>query len=668
MRAPDASLPAVLGQVRSASRLKQATEQGALEIEESIKAALMDLDDLELALPSKLGIESLAPELPATISLAPLADKLEPEASRHTYRVGKKLGVGGMATVYDAVKEGTDGFKKRVALKRIHDHLAEDKRIIELLVDEARLASMIDHPNVCQVLDFGVDATGHFMALEYLDGFTLRQIFEVIQEDRSIVTDPRHQLVVSRVIAGLAEGLHAAHELKDEAGESLEVVHRDVTPHNLFVLTSGNVKVADFGVARAKNQLHHTATGALKGKLAYSSPEQMHRLTLDRQTDIFALGTVMWEMLTGQRLFEAESESQTIIRICSEPAPDVRTRQPKVIASIAAIVRKAVAINPADRFKTAREMSKAIERALGVAGNSVPAADVSEWLIELMGSPNLPRRPRSVSDDSLAATASVVTEEIEADDLDVSASLKVEAELPVPHLTGSMVSVGLMPRHLVKKAPAKPITSIVVAEPVEDAAPMRREANAAVAAPAPRSSWLLPAVLGAAVLVLGAALVVPSLRQAPPPAAPVAATPAPETPKVAPGPVPAPVLAPAPVAATASAVADPVPAPRKATPAAVVPAPATKAVSAPRVAAEEKPTPAVPTLSQFGSVMVMVNGGSADVLVDGRNFGPAPQRVTLPVGQHTVAISVPGGSVSSAVPIKVDPGASSFITLTAGSH
>ncbi|RYZ04227.1 MAG: PEGA domain-containing protein [Myxococcales bacterium] len=674
----EGDLPAVLGTLGSASRLKatEDTSAGRRAIASSLEATLQAPEEIEPEVPSRLSFASLLPEPTRTTSFVPLADRLEPEDRRDVYRVAGKLGTGGMATVYEAVKEGADGFRKRVALKRIHDHMAEDDRVIELLADEARLASLINHPNVCQVLDFGVDSSGYFMALEYLDGFTLRDIFGVLEEQPQRVKEPRYQRIAARVIAGLAEGLHAAHELHDEKGHSLEVVHRDVSPHNLFVLRSGGVKVADFGVARARNQSHHTATGVLKGKLAYSSPEQLHRGEMDRQTDVFALGVVMWEMLTGQRLFYADSESATIVKICNEPAPDVRARQTHIAPSIAAIVRRALAIDPAQRFKSAREMSSAIERALGVQGDSVPVTDVSEWLFELMGAPREPVRPElerlfaqtASADDRTPPRAtsgaqqvarrlaappeSFPPEAISAGERVVSPSAKLAMAAPTePSLLAAMRAdavAGATPRvappALGERSPPPAVVSAL--KPV---------------APSGRSLGVIAGAALALALLCGGAWL--ALKPSGPGGHTTVAAPAGRA--VPPSEVAAPVT-PMPVTLTlpsTAAAAPEVVAPMKPS-SAPSKAKNTQVMAAPKPSSVASAAAPAAALHQFGTVLVTANGGAADVVVDGRNFGPAPQRVTLPVGVHTVALSISGRGTSSATPVQVDAGASSFITLS----
>lgn len=686
----ESELPAVLGTLGSATRLKQASEDtsaGRQAIAQSLRSTLQGEDDMEPEVPSRLSFASLLPELTRTTSFKPLADRLEPEERRDVYRVAGKLGTGGMATVYEAVKEGADGFRKRVALKRIHDHMAEDDRVIELLADEARLASLINHPNVCQVLDFGVDSSGYFMALEYLEGFTLREVFSVLEEQPQRVREPRYQRIAARIIAGLAEGLHAAHELKDEKGESLEVVHRDVSPHNLFVLRSGGVKVADFGVARARNQSHHTATGVLKGKLAYSSPEQLHRGQLDRQTDVFALGVVMWEMLTGQRLFYAESESAVIVKICQEPALDVRARQTGVAPSIAAIVRRALAIDPSQRFKTAREMSSAIERALGVQGDSVPVNDVSEWLFELMGAP---REPQRLELDRLFAQTASATTRTTARGQATSGAQKVSRRMP-PLPSVSVADDASSPEvHVVSPSPS---AKLLMAAPTEPSllaasrvgppssstslepqtlgtsseslqvAPSVVASAPKAAQPSGRSLGLIAAAALTLALICGGAWL--ALQPAPPVGSGVVAAPAP---KAQPAPSPraaapaASILLPTEPASSPAVVAEgpspaSAPSPEKTPSKAVAKAPVPPAP-------QPSAAPSEPQTHRFGTVLVMANGGPAEVVVDGRNFGPAPQRVTLPVGVHTVALSISGRGTSNVTPVQVDAGASSFITLS----
>lgn len=345
---------------------------------------------------SKRGLQELTPSLLLVPRLPPpmlevlggsTSSTQQPTVGSGNYRLGRQLGAGGMATVYAAVKLGAEGFRKRVAVKRIHPHLG-DVRFVELLADEARLASSIQHPNVCQVLDFVSDEGGTFIAMELLDGCNLRQLLAGLRADPTLVASPRHQLFVARIVVGLAEGLHAAHELTDEQGMPLEVVHRDVSPHNLFVLKSGGVKVTDFGIARARNQLHQTATGTMKGKLAYAAPEQINGLRVDRRADIYGLGVVLWELLTGERLFHRSSEAATIAAVCKGDVPDPRTLQPVILPALAEIARRALQLDPSKRFESARALSRALDRVLASTGDSVSHGEVAEWLAALPVAPD----------------------------------------------------------------------------------------------------------------------------------------------------------------------------------------------------------------------------------------------------------------------------------------
>lgn len=315
-------------------------------------------------------------------ALAP-AEPLPRLVSSGTYDIALEMGGGAMATVYMAVKSGSNGFKKIVALKRIHKHLAGNSNFVDMLVDEARLASRINHPNVCQVLDFGCDDSGYYIALEFMSGQTLQSIFEALVSKPATLAHARHQFIVSRIIASLAQGLHAAHNLRGDDGLSLEVVHRDVTPHNLFLLYDGMPKVTDFGVARARSRIHQTADGVLKGKLAYMAPEQISRRPLDRRADVFALGVVFWELLTGRRLFDYKSEAETLTAVCSGGVPAPSRYQANISPQLDSIVLRALSIREVERYQTARELSGAIETFLARSADTVPTVDLIDWLGDL---------------------------------------------------------------------------------------------------------------------------------------------------------------------------------------------------------------------------------------------------------------------------------------------
>lgn len=296
-----------------------------------------------------------------------------------SYRLCFEVASGGMATVYLALYEGAFGFEKVVALKKIHKHLARERQFVDMFFDEARIAAHIDHPFVCKVVDFGHAQESYYLAMEYLVGEPLSAVWEALERHPALAASPDLPRVVVRVIADLAEGLHAAHELTDD-GESIGLVHRDVTPANLFVLYDGTVRVVDFGIAKAKNRISHTETGHVKGKYAYVSPEQLRMKPVDRRCDIWALGVVLWEMLTVRRLFKRENPVDTIAAVTSGKIVPPSSVRPDIPPALDQIVLKALSRRPEGRYRTARELAVALESWLATTGRAVARAELAEWL------------------------------------------------------------------------------------------------------------------------------------------------------------------------------------------------------------------------------------------------------------------------------------------------
>jgi serine/threonine-protein kinase len=281
-----------------------------------------------------------------------------------------------MASVHLARMDGPGGFQKWVAIKRIHSHLVEDDTFIHMFLDEARVAARISHPNVATVFELGKHEDTYWIAMEYLHGEPLREVMRRTEE----MGQPMPPEIACRVIADAAEGLHAAHELLGKNGEKLNLVHRDVTPHNLFVTYDGTTKVVDFGIAKFSSRMSNTRAGTLKGKLAYMSPEQVHGETLDRRTDIFALGVVLWELTTGQRLFRMDSDLDTLAKVqeCNVPRPSSIVRGYPI--DLEKIVMKALAKNRGERFKTAREFSRALQSLLMRRGLFIASDEVAGYV------------------------------------------------------------------------------------------------------------------------------------------------------------------------------------------------------------------------------------------------------------------------------------------------
>jgi eukaryotic-like serine/threonine-protein kinase len=297
------------------------------------------------------------------------------------FRVGRyalfdALASGGMATVHLGRLTGSAGFSRTVAIKRLHPHLAQEEDFVSMLVDEARLAGRIRHPNVVPTLDV-VQLEGELMLImEYVHGEALNRLIKHAAETGVRIPIP----IASAILIAMLQGLHAAHEAKDERGIGLEIVHRDMSPHNVIVGIDGIPRILDFGVAKATGRLNSTGDGQLKGKLAYMSPEQLHGHTSDRRVDVWAAGVVLWELLCSRRLFSAESDVLVIPRVLCGPLERPRTYV-EIAPELEAVVMKAIERDLSARYATALEMAIALER---VAPPATTRA-VAQWLLETAG-------------------------------------------------------------------------------------------------------------------------------------------------------------------------------------------------------------------------------------------------------------------------------------------
>jgi serine/threonine protein kinase len=299
------------------------------------------------------------------------------------YQLRYQIASGGMGTVYLARDFGPAGFVRAVAVKRIHPHLAGRRKFVDMFLDEARIISRISHPNVCRIYDFGQVGGTYYMAMEYLVGESLAGVMNAMVKDSRRFDEPRWHALACRIIADAAEGLHAAHELEDESGKPLNVVHRDVSPHNLFVNYDGSIRVLDFGVAFAAERLHHSTTGTVKGKYAYMAPEQIKSKDFDRRADIWALGVCLWEMLTAQRLFRRDSEVDTILAVGSVDIEPPSVHRNQLAPSFDRVVLKALQRDPDNRYATAREFGRDLLNVASQLGVSAGPAELSDWLKQL---------------------------------------------------------------------------------------------------------------------------------------------------------------------------------------------------------------------------------------------------------------------------------------------
>lgn len=267
-----------------------------------------------------------------------------------------------------------------VAVKTALDELSGDPEFERIFVDEARIASSIVHPNVCTIYELGAERGIPYLVMEWVSGGSLHDILAA-SPDRRLAPD-----VAARMVANASGGLHAAHELTDIDGTPLHVVHRDVSPQNILISESGHVKVADFGVARAKGQLHKpTATGELKGKLSYMAPEQLTTKLFDRRADIFALGCVLFQATTGQRPFHGNDALETMYRLLETECERPSTFCPDYPQELEAIVLRALAKTPEERYQTAEELEIALDRFLASRGKLVTDRDIAEVVARTLG-------------------------------------------------------------------------------------------------------------------------------------------------------------------------------------------------------------------------------------------------------------------------------------------
>jgi serine/threonine-protein kinase len=286
------------------------------------------------------------------------------------YRPIATLGQGGMATVYLTVMQSAPGVNKLLVVKALKSDLVSDAEFVTMFIDEARLAARLNHPNVVQTYEIGDSAEGPFLVMEYLEGQALHAVLPRV--GRTKMSLPAHLWVLTKVLAGL----QYAHDLRDFDGTPLTVVHRDVSPQNIFVCYDGQVKVLDFGIAKAAGSAARTETGVFKGKLGYISPEQITGEPVDHRADIFSVGVMMWEALTWRRLTAGDPEAVVLSKRTSGHVPKVRDLNPEAPQELARICERALSLKPEDRFPSAHAMLTAIEEYMHGAGIRVGDRDV----------------------------------------------------------------------------------------------------------------------------------------------------------------------------------------------------------------------------------------------------------------------------------------------------
>lgn len=292
------------------------------------------------------------------------------------YLLLERVSVGGMAEVYKAKEYGVDGFERTVAVKRILPHVAEDDEFIAMFKDEAKIAVQLAHGNIAQIYNLGNENESFYIALEYIAGRDLRAIFQKGQQAGKPMPVPQ----VCYVIMKICEGLDYAHNKKDKYQRPLSIIHRDVSPPNILVSYEGEVKLIDFGVAKAAGRASRTQAGILKGKFGYMSPEQVRGMPLDRRSDVFSVGVVLFETLTGTRLFQAETDFATLEKVRAVEVPRPTSLNPEIPKPLENIMYKALAREPETRYQSSIELHDELQAFMFAQGMFYSRKDLAGWM------------------------------------------------------------------------------------------------------------------------------------------------------------------------------------------------------------------------------------------------------------------------------------------------
>ncbi|WP_437290734.1 serine/threonine protein kinase [Sorangium sp. So ce406] len=291
------------------------------------------------------------------------------------YRLIAKLGQGGMAEVFLAAHRGPLGFEKLVVIKRLKPGIATEPEVNAMFLDEARLAARLNHPNVVQTYECGQIDDQYYIVMEYLEGHSLDRICRKL--------DPsRHRAIYLAILSDALAGLHYAHDLMDFNGQPLHVVHRDISPHNIFVTYDGQAKVVDFGIAKWATRDADTSTGVVKGKIRYMAPEQALATMVDRRADVFSMGLIFWELVVGERFWGDLSDVQILQRLTFGEIPQLRERWPAAPEALDRICSRALAMAPEDRYATAAQMREDVEAYLATMGRRPSSAEIGRLIGE----------------------------------------------------------------------------------------------------------------------------------------------------------------------------------------------------------------------------------------------------------------------------------------------
>ena len=302
-------------------------------------------------------------------------------AEQQRYRVLKRLASGGMAEVFVAESAGIEGFKKQVAIKRVLPALSRKEQFIAMFLDEARLSAHLSHSNVVSVFDIGVGDGTYFIVMEYVEGADLKNVMDHRKKIEQPVPVEEAVFIATKICQGLAY----AHELTTADGRPLNIVHRDITPANVLITKYGEIKIVDFGLAKASSQLAESDQGVIKGKFGYLAPETVLELGVDHRVDVFAVGIILWEMLSGQRLFLGKTDYATVQAVARAEIPPLSEINPAVPQELEWILAQGLARDKEARYPTARDFGRDLTRFLYRYGRPVSEYEVAELVRATMG-------------------------------------------------------------------------------------------------------------------------------------------------------------------------------------------------------------------------------------------------------------------------------------------
>lgn len=325
-----------------------------------------------------------------------LADEAQ---AQNTYKITERLETGGMAEVFRGESTSVAGFKKQVAIKRVLPHLAANDKFIRMFLDEARLSARLSHANIVQVFDIGQvfdkQKTGktYFIVMEYIDGINLKGIVEQLRKSHTLFPTA----LACHIAVKVCEGLFYAHNLTDSDGNPLNIVHRDISPPNVLISKNGEVKIVDFGLAKAAHSVEKTEPGVVKGKFSYLAPETALGHEADAQADIFAVGIMLWEMLAGRKLFQGETDYQTVKLVQEATVPSIRSLNPAVPEELEDVLRRALARDKSQRYRAADELGDDLSTFLVRHRLKATARELARVVTDVISARSAEKPPVAVS-------------------------------------------------------------------------------------------------------------------------------------------------------------------------------------------------------------------------------------------------------------------------------